>query len=152
MVVGFNNWKAVCRSATRAYVDCMIGPLFIDLFSALRNDSLLLLGRELKFLFGPLNGSLAVRSLDLAYVLSLCADDVDAPGVLLSQKSFLGRETGPPSGEPASIFQLESSGCSAIGIPLLFGQRGNPQIRARPFLNPTRSEPSARLDRTLACR
>jgi len=64
----------------------MIGLLFIDLFFALRNDSLLLLGRELKFLVGPLNGSLLVRSLDLAYVLSLCADDVDAPGVVVGQK------------------------------------------------------------------
>ena len=81
----------------------MIGSPLIDLFSAPRKDSLLLLGREQKFPFGPLNGGLPVRSLDLSYILSLWADDVDAPGILFSQKSFLGRETGSvvPSGEQA---------------------------------------------------
>ena len=77
-----------------------------NLFFARSKDALLLLGRELKFLYGPLNGGLTVRSLDLAYVLCLCADDIDAPGILFDQKSCLGRQPGSVASEWCTLLDL----------------------------------------------
>ena len=95
----------------------------------------MLLERELELLFGPLNSSLPVRSFDLAYVLSLCADDVDAPGVLFGQKSFLGRETGPwpPSGEPVSISSWKVRGLHNRFPPLRSAHAATLESALDPF-------------------